>query len=159
MLCQKCGKSEATTHIRSIVNGKIYERYLCDSCAANEDIKNSNLSQMLSSMFGEIEIPQKSVARCSCCGSTYLDVANSGKCGCPQCYFSFYEQLLPYIKRVHGSTEHIGKKPSKNTDEQNTAQEKIDHLTAKLKQYITEEKYEQAAVVRDEIKKLKEGAV
>lgn len=33
MLCQNCGKNEATTHIKQIVNGDMAESHLCAECA------------------------------------------------------------------------------------------------------------------------------
>lgn len=33
MLCQNCGKNEATTHIKRIVNGEPSELHLCTACA------------------------------------------------------------------------------------------------------------------------------
>ena len=164
MLCEKCGKTAATTHIRSVINGKVTEKYLCSHCAAYEgygDIKGSNLSQMLSSMFGDTASALKNtqVTRCSCCGSTFSDIAKSGNCGCTECYTTFYEQLLPYLKRVHGSTKHIGKIPSRASVTKKTDKDNIDELRALLSRLVGEEKYEQAAVVRDKIKELEGDAL
>ena len=33
MLCQNCGKNEATTHIKQVINGDTAERHLCSDCA------------------------------------------------------------------------------------------------------------------------------
>lgn len=164
MLCEKCGKMDATTHIRSVVNGVVHEKHLCSHCAANDgygDIKGNNLSQMLSSMFGDTISNAKNsqLKRCNCCGSTYADIAESGKCGCPECYSTFYEQLLPYFKRVHGSTQHIGKIPSGKSINEAQNKNSIQELRSVLKQLISEEKYEQAAVVRDQIKQLEGEAL
>ncbi len=159
MLCEKCGKNNATTHIRSVVNGVISEKHLCGYCAADEgysDIKSGNLSQMLSSMFGDtLNIPSAAkLTHCNCCGSTFSDIAKSGKCGCPECYATFFEQLLPYFKRVHGSTKHIGKIPNRTPIAEQHSEDTIDELRSMLRQLISEEEYEQAAVVRDKIKKI-----
>lgn len=158
MLCEKCGAKNATTHIRTVVNGVVHEKHLCSHCAASEtdDIKNNNLTQMLSNMFGDMAAPvQNKITRCSCCGSTYADIAESGKCGCAECYNIFYEQLLPYFKRVHGSTKHIGKKLDCTDSKLET--NTIDELRNVLKKLVEEENYEQAAVIRDKIKNLQEG--
>lgn len=159
MYCEKCGVNNATTHIRSIVNGKMYEKHLCDHCAANEgygDIKSNNLSQMLSSMFGDTVtgVSKSQAMRCNCCGSTFSDIAKSGKCGCAECYTTFYEQLLPYLKRVHGSTQHIGKTPVLKSHTNNIDQENVAKLKKHLKELVAQENYEQAAIVRDKIKRL-----
>ena len=157
MLCEKCGKNSATTHIRSVINGEVFEKHLCGNCAASEgygDIKANNLSQMLSSMFDNTSSnPTISRTHCSCCGSTFEDIAKHGKCGCPECYTTFYEQLLPYFKRVHGSIKHIGKIPM-NVDKNETKADKVAELRKLLNRLVKEENYEQAAVVRDQIKQL-----
>ena len=160
MLCEKCGVNNATTHIRTIINGVVHEKHLCSHCAATEskyETKDNNLAQILGNMFGNAsQNSQSAITRCGCCGSTYEDIAESGRCGCPECYTTFYNQLLPQLKRIHGSTDYTGKKI--NVTEKKTL-ESIRELDVTLKKLIDEEKYEQAAIVRDEIKKLKEGAL
>lgn len=157
MLCQKCGKNTATTHIRSVINGVVSEKLLCASCAAQEGYNKmgqNSLMDMLSSMLGGSLLPDSHIAeeKCDCCGATFSKIASTGKVGCPKCYDKFRKQLLPYLKRVHGSVDHIGKKPSK---EQLivTPTDKISELRKKLSLLVKNERYEEAAVVRDEIKK------
>ena len=38
----------------------------------------------------------------------------SGHAGCPECYHTFYDRLLPVVQRIHGSVRHRGKKPGGN---------------------------------------------
>ncbi len=155
LLCDKCGKNTATTHIRSVINGVVTEKNLCSHCAAIEgygNANNNNLSQMLFSMFDDTHKSKTTATRCECCGTTFNDIAQSGKCGCPDCYKTFYRQLLPYIKRVHGSTHHIGKTLDNTNCVKND--DTVDQLRNQLKQLIGEEKYEEAAIVRDKIKDL-----
>ena len=159
MLCEKCGKNNATTHIRSVVNGVVTEKHLCACCAANEgysDMQGNNLTQLLSSMFGDIMAANSSMGavRCKCCGGAFADIAESGKVVCPECYKTFYNELLPYLKRVHGSTKHIGKIPNKAPLAVKADEETVEGLRMLLNQLVREENYEQAAVVRDKIKKL-----
>lgn len=156
MLCENCGINNATTHIHSIVNGVVHEKYLCTKCALKDSNDTSNdFTKILSSMFDDTmsATGKIKVARCACCGSTFNDIAKNGKCGCSECYSTFYEQLLPYFKRVHGSTKHIGKMPECAVINQNKTQT-IDELREKIKQFVAEEKYEEAAVIRDKIKSM-----
>ncbi|MDO4607870.1 MAG: UvrB/UvrC motif-containing protein [Clostridia bacterium] len=126
MLCDKCGKNEATVRIYYEVNGITIHRNFCDACAGN---------------------------RCDGCGSTYDDIVKSGKCGCSHCYEKFYEQLLPQIKKLQGSIEHRGKIPTVGLKvHQND--NSISNLRDELKLLIEQENYEQAAIVRDKIKLL-----
>ena len=159
MICEKCGINTATTHIRTVVNGKVYERHLCSKCASREEnnkFKIDDFTNILSNMFSNVELPSENkITRCSCCGSSFADITNSGKCGCAECYKTFYTQLVPYFKRVHGDIQHIGKKAF--DVEGTTKIETIDELRCQLKKLIEQENYEQAAVVRDKIKSLQEG--
>lgn len=158
MLCEKCGKNHATTHIKTVVNGFVKEYNLCPYCAAKEGYTTNSLAGMLSSMFGEIssgELPKKQT-KCSVCGAAFSDIAKTGKVGCSECYKVFYNELLPYLKRVHGSTNHSGKVPESAPISVKEKTETIDELRNELTRLVAEEKYEQAAVIRDKIKELEE---
>ena len=162
MLCEKCGKNIATTHIRSVVNGVAKEKHLCAHCAAKEGIggvSDSGLSSMLASMFGDALTlkPSSAQVRCKCCGSTFSDIAENGKAGCPECYTTFYDEFLPYIKRVHGAVKHIGKIPQSKPDVQKESAETVDSLKIKLAELVREEKFEQAAEIRDKIREMEES--
>ena len=159
MLCDNCGKNTATTHIRSVVNGKSTERHLCAECAAKEGIGtigNMGLDSMLASMFGDVLTlnPAGASVRCKCCGSTFSDIANTGKAGCPDCYRTFYNEFLPYLNRVHGSVKHIGKTLKSADKPAGKQEDEITALKSELANLVSEEKFEQAAQVRDKIRKL-----
>lgn len=163
MLCEKCGKNHATTHIRSVVNGVVHEKNLCGYCAAAEgynELHDNSLTKMLASMFGDVLISntQSKNIRCECCGASFSDIAESGKVGCPQCYKTFYNELLPYLKRVHGSIKHTGKIPNRAPLTVAPKQDTIEALRLRLTEHVREEKYEEAAILRDKIKKLEEEA-
>lgn len=159
MKCEKCGKNTATTHIKSIVNGVAKEINLCAVCAAKEgygNISNVGLAGMLASMFGESlqSVSDNVGTKCSVCGATFSNIAKTGKVGCAECYNTFKNELLPYLKRVHGSTVHVGKVPNSAPLIVKPKEKTVDDLRIELNRLVSEEKYEQAAVVRDEIKRL-----
>lgn len=113
---------------------------------------------MLASMFGqalESGMPSATV-RCPVCGSSFADIAESGRVGCSECYKTFYNELLPYLKRVHGSTAHVGRIPNRAPLIVKPETETIEDLRMQLSRLVSEERYEEAAVVRDKIKKLEE---
>ena len=62
--------------------------------------------------------------------------------------------MLPYLKRVHGSTKHTGKVPVSAPIVVVDSKETIDSLRMELNKLVSEERYEEAAVIRDKIKKL-----
>ncbi len=153
MLCTKCGKNNATTHYKSVINGKVTEEHLCPSCAENLNISSFYFPNVFSSLLGEnaaITAPK----RCNVCGSSFSDIKHTGKAGCSNCYDTFKTEILPSINLIHGSTKHIkSEKESENTVEVNLLELKKEEL----KKAIAEERFEDAAKLRDEIKKL-EGA-
>ncbi len=153
MLCEKCGKHIATTHITTMVNGVVTEQNLCNYCgkvSGFQSSSNNPLSDMLSSMligFSGFETPNQKM--CPICGSAFSDISKNGKAGCPECYITFKEEFLPYLKRIHGSTKHNGKTPNNQSKNDMVIQ-----LKSKLKKLVDEENFEEAAVVRDKIKAL-----
>ena len=160
MLCQKCKIRPATTHIQSVVNGVKSEINLCSACAAEQGYgatAKNGLVDMLSSVFCDLNqnIGSLATAKCECCGATFSEIANSSKVGCSKCYTEFKNELLPYVKRVHGTTKHIGKKPNKAILVV-SKQDDIARLREKLNELIKTENFEEAAKVRDEIKKAQE---
>ena len=164
MLCQNCKKHEATTHIKRIVNGESTEAHLCADCAKSLGYSNAfsdfgfGFSDMLSSLFEPAAVGRlsNSVLRCEKCGCTFNDIVKSGKVGCADCYRTFYSELLPYLKRVHGTVKHTGKIPNSAPLAVKPNEETVDTLRIELNRLVSEEKFEEAAVVRDKIKKLEE---
>ena len=159
MLCQKCGKNTATTHIKTVINGKVTEQNLCSYCAANNGyvgFQGGSLSKILASMLGQTMESNSNLSarRCSCCGSCFADIAQTGKVGCAECYSEFGGELLPYLKRIHGSTLHTGKVPGIKELVVTKKENSIDELKAQLAALVAGEKYEEAAIIRDKIKEL-----
>ena len=161
MLCEKCGKNNATTPIKSVVNGVVSEKNLCGYCAAKEGysgLAHNSLAGMLASMFGDVTgfAPSVAAKKCSVCGASFSDIAESGRVGCSECYKAFYEELLPYLKRVHGGTKHAGRVPNKAPLMVKPKEITVDDLRLKLNELVREEKFEEAAVIRDKIKEMEE---
>ena len=76
-----------------------------------------------------------------------------GRVGCKECYNYFGDYMPSLLRRIHGSTVHNGKVPKKG-HEQLKVRRQIDELREKLKIAINEEDFEQAAVLRDQIRAL-----
>ena len=158
MLCQKCNKNIANVYLKNNINGNITESYLCSSCA-NEIYGESMKAfggfnnDFISNMFNLNKAsPALQAVKdvCPLCGSTFAQIAQSGKVGCGECYTTFRNELEPNVMRIHGRAHHTGKIP-KNLTLKISGRRKIEELSAKLKKMIEEQNFEEAAVIRDEI--------
>ncbi len=167
MLCQNCKKKEATTHIKRVINGEATQSHLCSACAQSLGYNNFfddfsfNLPSLFSGFFEDsmLSLTESRLDRCEVCSCSFDDIIKSGNVGCANCYEKFYSKLLPSIQRIHGKVKHAGSVP-KNTAEpivpkEKTAEEKIADLQKEMTKAIETENFEQAAILRDEIKKLK----
>lgn len=168
MKCQKCGKKEADTHIKRVVNGKYEEYDLCSDCAHELGYTNmfsdiakdfaNDFNTLLGSFFGNALPARTQATRCEVCNTGYADIARTGMMGCANCYKVFADQLMPTIRRVHGNTVHCGKKSktaTQNAEKTNdTKTDKISKLKKQLEEAVKEQEFEKAAKLRDEIKNL-----
>lgn len=165
MLCDECHKNEASIYITELTNKGQVEHHLCESCALKFGLlseKNNifSINDFLSGIFnheGSIENKQqlklKPELTCPNCHMTYKDFKRTGQIGCSVCYKTFATRLEPFLRRLHGYSKHIGKIPRRAGGNLGLKQE-IASLREKIQEYIQEEEYEQAAILRDRIKVL-----
>ena len=119
MKCQLCNKNEATVHLTEIINNKVSKLHICEHCAkakGQEMETHFGLSDLLAGL-ADFNLPtqenKKTEIKCKVCGFSLSDFEKEGRLGCPGCYASFKEELLPLLKRIHGSTRYMGKVPLK----------------------------------------------
>lgn len=175
MKCQHCNQNEATTHIKKNINGHKEEMHLCQDCARElgvmEDFKMPSMSEFfadsfLGSFLGSGVSPMNAltgVERCETCGSSFNDIVKSGQVGCSECYDKFEQKLEPSIQKLHGRNKHIGKfiSYSENEEKKSEAKEEkpneLDLLKAQLDKAISEQRFEDAAVLRDKINAMEDS--
>lgn len=155
MICEKCGKRKASVHIESYVNGVYKERHLCSVCAREEQegYDSMNTAGFLSSMFAP---PSSTAKKCKACGLTEKQFLKSGYLGCSECYETFKDSVESLVRKVQGSTAHIGRTPTP-TVQTSTPKSELERLTEELNLSLKNEDYQTAVILRDKIKKLKEG--
>lgn len=162
MLCDGCGKKEATVHLTEIVNEKITKLHLCEACAKDkgaemeEHFGLSDLLAGLADLGAHVEPEVMAMIKCSSCGFTYQDFKKVGRFGCSECYEAFKKQLDPLLKRIHGSNRHVGKVPltAGKAVKETTALQSIKELKAQLEKAVQAEEFEKAAKLRDKIREL-----
>ena len=166
MLCDECSKNKATVHLTEIVNDQVTKLNLCETCAKDKgsDVEQhfgiADLLAALSDVEAEPHAPGSSVtsskSRCASCGLTYEDFKKTGRLGCSDCYNEFKSALTPLLKRIHGTTQHLGKAPSpvfmKEQKFLSKLQEEMDAVKLQFQRAVKNEEFEEAAALRDKIK-------
>src|ERR1035437_7603605 len=118
MLCKNCGKNIANTHIKHTMGGKTEELHLCSDCVVElglHTFQSFDISEIWGSLFGDttakMQIKPNEI-KCKGCNATFSEIAKSGKAGCPLCYTTFFDKLLPSLQRIHGKSAHVGRHPA-----------------------------------------------
>lgn len=176
MKCQNCGENDANFRYTEIINGVKKELNLCGDCAEKLGVDNLkfNIPIDFSSFFGDLlseyndtdfipMLTKTNVLKCDKCDMTYDEFMNIGKFGCGNCYSVFSDKIEPVLKRLHGSTKYIGRNAiinsNKEIKERSIIKEvsEIESLKEELKLAIKDERYEEAAKIRDKIKNMEEN--
>jgi len=162
MLCQDCGKKEATVHLTQEAGKEKVVMHLCIECAEKKGFRNPlegvpfPLAEFLASMLSQTKTKKSEKTTelsCSVCGMSFSDFPKVGRLGCGSCYLTFKSQLNDLLRKVHGSTTHRGKFPHLQKDVMKPLWEES-KLQEELKKAIQEEDFERAAEIRDRIKSL-----
>lgn len=165
--CQNCGENAANLWVTKITEGQISKQHLCEECfrklsgyslpftiALPMNIMNPFLS--LTDNLKPVKTAKFHV--CKSCSTSWSDFLQSGSLGCPQCYQSFQKYLKPIIEDIHSSLTYKGKVPKRLPDEVRI-QASLQQLKQKLFKSIDKENYEEAALIRDQIKELKKQLI
>ena len=157
MLCCVCKEREATVHLTQIAGEKMQKVDLCEECAKTKGVNDPagfSLADLLLGLGASQEIEQAgggSDIRCPRCGFTQSDFKKAGRLGCAECYTTFAEALEGLLKTMHKGTRHVGKVPEALRQSRDLS-DRLRLLQKKLARAIEQEDFEQAAVLRDEIK-------
>ena len=160
MLCQKCHKNLATVRYAEVVSGKVTDLHLCQDCLAKQQDAGAGFG--LGGPTPAAKVPAsarldrgqfKSPRKCKSCGAQLVKILDVGKVGCSACYITFAGELEPLLSGLHGGTDHQGKAPRMN-DMRARLQEDLQNKRVVLRSAVQSESYEEAAMLRDEIRQL-----
>ncbi len=158
MKCENCGKREATVRYMENINGEKREMHLCSNCASN--LGFMDFSSMFSPIFSSIPssfFSDEKLQECPTCGYTIEDYSKTGLFGCPDCYKTFEDELDRLFVKIHGKNRHVRLEESKNSNknkEVNSNKNELEELKEKIQVCIKNEEYEEAAKIRDQIRKI-----
>ncbi len=163
--CMRCTKP-ATLHITEIQLGQAQVVHLCETCAQKylssvevggipsmetEDDEAISESEAEGAALAAVEAEEEAATvSCSGCGINFKQFRSVGRLGCPKCYTSFHDDLLPLLESIHQDTQHVGKCPPQ-TSSNTLRHHELMRLRSELKASIERENYEEAAHIRDQI--------
>lgn len=162
MLCDLCKQKVATVHLTEIIEGKTKKIDLCEECSKAKGVDDPTGFSLVNLLMGlgAAQEPEGTSTggqgvSCPACGFTQADFKKTGRLGCADCYQAFAEGLDGLLKTMHKGTRHVGKVPRSQRLGRDL-EERVRSLQKRLEKAVNEEDYEQAAVLRDEIKHLRE---
>jgi len=154
MLCQVCGKKEATVHLTQMLNDEVRKMHLCEQCAEAGGIDVNVPASMTNFLLG-LGAPKKTKAEsvnraCPQCGMHFSDFKKLSRLGCQDCYAAFAEELEPLLNGMQKGARHVGKKPEHYAGAVNVPPS-MASLKKVLDEAVASENYEEAARIRDQI--------
>jgi len=166
MLCDNCGEREAAIHLTQIVDNTVTTMHLCEQCAAAKGVETGAsvakfpLGDFLASLGkpGSAQTAESGAdLACPACGATLQDFRQTGRLGCARCYTTFEPHLRDLLRRLHGSSQHVGERYAAEVAPAATAPgpaRAAGELREQLKRAIEAENFELAAELRDRLKVL-----
>ncbi|MDT8340261.1 MAG: UvrB/UvrC motif-containing protein [Longimicrobiales bacterium] len=159
MTCEECGGDEAVVHLTQVVNNEMSVVHLCEACAAAKGLEAggepaSPLSDFIAQMGGAPPRPAGADTACPFCGLTYADFKEVGRLGCAECWTTFQDPLEKLVRRVHGSSQHLGKVYLPPDPSATDLRRRMEGLRHRLNRAVEAEDFERAAQLRDQIRTL-----
>lgn len=175
-ICELCEKNPATAHLTEVAdNGRdLQELHICNGCmsrlhldlpnnppaiaeilamAENSDHSDTDVEIEVNVQLQNEDSGEDDSARCPDCGISYSEFSKNNRFGCATDYQTFSDELTRLFDELQGASQHIGRGPG-NADQHAQLLDKRIRLERKLQDVIAEERFEEAARIRDELKEL-----
>ncbi len=167
MLCDNCKERDAIINLTQVEHDSKVTLHLCEQCAQLKGVETGGtvlktpLGGFLTALgkgsgAGALVPASGDGLRCTACGSTLRDFRDSGRLGCDQCYVAFDPHLRDLLRRLHGSSQHVGERyelPGAAAAGSDPRSRLLD-LKAQLRRAVEGENFELAAELRDRIRVL-----
>jgi protein arginine kinase activator len=156
MTCENCGEREAVVHLTQIEDAQVTTVHLCERCAAERGVEpppagKTPLGSFLAAIGDSEGTDEAGQAKCPGCGASFANFRETGRLGCAECWTAFEAPLRDLVRRLHGSTVHVGERyvSAGSTRAERTE----DDLRERLRLAIETENFELAADLRDRLRK------
>jgi protein arginine kinase activator len=177
-LCDDCKAREANVHLTHVGEDGAETFHLCEECARergvpipDSDIIMKGLEALVGAMGAEASVGNVKVTAkpkvsegvgpaaaeedivCRNCGMKFSEFRSGGRLGCAECYDSFETHIDRILVQIHGASGHKGKRYGKSALRRG-GRAGLERLRRELDAAVRAEQFEQAAVIRDEIRSL-----
>ncbi len=165
MLCDNCKERDAVINLTQVEHDSKVTLHLCEQCAQQKGVETggsvlkSPLGGFLTALgkggSGAALLPTPTDGlRCAACGATLRDFRDSGRLGCDQCYVTFDFHLRDLLRRLHGSSQHVGERYGLPGVDGADPKGRLLELRAQLRRAVESENFELAAELRDRLRVL-----
>lgn len=162
MECDICRVNAATFHLTEIVDGKVRKLHICGTCAEKNGVNlqdpNSIPEILLELNNQTAQADADREKRCPACHMRWSDYRKTSRLGCPGCYDAFGEDLAPLLKNIQKGTVHKGKTPAAAGAAPAEPVPDPTELKRRLIAAVEAESFEEAARLRDAIRRLDAAA-
>ena len=139
--------------------------HLCEQCAAEKGVESPGsvaktpLGSFLAAMGKGLPDAAPAARAASdaarAAAASLQDFRESGRLGCPECYRAFEAPLRDLLRRLHGSTHHVGRALRRaGTAPRRTRGSQRLELREQLRLAVETENFELAAELRDRLRVL-----
>ncbi|WP_337170726.1 UvrB/UvrC motif-containing protein [Gemmatimonas aurantiaca] len=160
MLCDNCQERDAVVHVTRVVENAVTQLHLCEKCAAAKGVETTlsvpqhPLGEILQAVQQQAASTGEDALSCRFCGATARDFRATGRLGCPHCYDAMEHSLRELLRRLHGSSRHVGKRYDPPAAHLLEKADTVHDLRDRLRRAVDAEQFELAAELRDRIRVL-----
>ena len=155
MKCENCGKNEVTFIYRSNINGKVTEKHLCAECAAEQGYTQQLAARQDRLMRSFFEDPFG--------GSFFRPMLGGRSRFFGEDLFDDFFREMPALTgepEAAAKAEETARKQEKLVDDKEESRfaraRRLNALRLEMKKAVHKEEFEEAARLRDEIRKLEQ---
>jgi protein arginine kinase activator len=117
------------------------------------------IAEVASGRAGSVSVDPQ--LQCPACGYQLSTFRQNGRLGCTKCYASFKAQLEPLINNIHGNAKFVEEGSSLEArpetplvPDRRSKDPRVQALRERMGQAILQESFEEAARLRDEIRRI-----